>query len=181
MLVSECGFTFFDTEVGLCGIVWTPAGVAGVQLPERNQTATRALVSRRFPRSSFSAPPPDVEAAIDGIRSVIAGQCCDLATIRLDLKEVADWDRRVYEVTRSIPFGTTLTYGEVAARVGDRDAARAVGQSLGRNPFPIIVPCHRVVAAGTRLGGFSASGGIGTKERLLRAEGVLKAEQTSLF
>jgi methylated-DNA-[protein]-cysteine S-methyltransferase len=112
---------------------------------------------------------------------VIAGECRDLSGIPLDWTRVAAFDRRVYEAAREIPFGATLTYGELAAKIGDRDAARAVGQSLGRNPFAVIVPCHRVRAAGTKLGGFSAGGGAATKAKLLAAEGALVGEQTSLF
>jgi methylated-DNA-[protein]-cysteine S-methyltransferase len=94
---------------------------------------------------------------------------------------VPEFPRRVYEVARTIPPGGTLTYGEVAARLGDARLAREVGQALGRNPFAIIVPCHRVLAAGGMPGGFSASGGVATKMRLLSIEGARAASQLGLF
>lgn len=174
-------YTLFDTDIGLCGVVWSEAGVAGIQLPEDNQSATRARIEARFPAAAFLAPPPALEQFIEDIRAVIAGECRDLNTIPLDWTRVAAFDRRVYEAARAIPFGSTLTYGEVAAKIGDTGAARAVGQALGRNPFAVIVPCHRVLAAGTKLGGFSAGGGAATKAKLLAAEGALGGEQTSLF
>ncbi|MDZ4798709.1 MAG: methylated-DNA--[protein]-cysteine S-methyltransferase [Bryobacteraceae bacterium] len=174
-------YTLFDTSIGLCGVVWTSAGIAGIQLPEDNQAATRERIEERFPAAAFLAPPVDMEHAIDDIRAVISGESRDLVSIPLDWTRVAAFDRRVYEAARKIPFGATLTYGEVAARIGDNGAARAVGQALGRNPFAVIVPCHRVLAAGTKLGGFSAGGGTATKAKLLTAEGAIKGEQTSLF
>lgn len=116
------------------------------------------------------APPPTARAAIDGIAALLRGEARDLASVALDLDGLPGFDRRVYELARSIPPGQTLSYGEIAARLGAPAAAREVGQALGRNPFPIIVPCHRVTAAGGRLGGFSAAGGAATKRRLLAIE-----------
>ncbi len=174
-------YTLFDTAIGLCGVIWTEEGIAGIQLPEESQARTRAQIEQRFPKASFLAPPEELGPAIADIQAVINGEARDLSRIRLDWRRVAEFDRRVYEVALGIPFGSTLTYGEIAARIGDAGAARAVGQALGRNPFAVIVPCHRVLAAGTKLGGFSASGGTATKARLLAAEGVLGGEQPSLF
>ena len=164
-------YTLFDTAIGLCGIAWGDRGVIGVQLPETGGEArTRARVLRRFPDAREAAAPPDVRDAIDGIVDLLRGKASDLSTVSLDMDGVPEFNRRVYEVARTIPAGETLTYGEVAARLGDRGAARDVGRALGQNPFALIVPCHRVLAA-SDVGGFSAGGGVTTKLRLLTIEG----------
>lgn len=164
-------FALFDTPVGRCGIVWGDRGVSGVQLPEAGGEArTRARVRRRFPEAHEVSPPPEVQEAIAGIVDLLHGVASNLTTVVLDMAGVPEFNRRVYEVARSIPPGATLTYGEVAARLGDRGAARAVGRALGQNPFALIVPCHRVLAAGGAIGGFSAGGGVTTKRRLLTIE-----------
>ena len=141
-------------------------------LPEQTDHLTRARVARRFPHSLESTPPPFVQHAIEGIVALLTGEARDLSDVPLDLDEIPEFHRRVYDVARTIRPGTTLSYGEMAARVGDPDAARAVGQALGRNPIPIIVPCHRVLAADGGTGGFSAPGGTATKLRLLAIEGA---------
>ena len=133
-------FTFFDTPIGACALVWGARGLVGALLPESTQAATRARIGRRFPLH-----------------------------------------RRVYAIARAIPPGATLTYGEVAGRLGEPHASRAVGQALGANPFPIVVPCHRVLAAGGKAGGFSAEGGIRTKLRLLQIEGAVFGGAPGLF
>jgi methylated-DNA-[protein]-cysteine S-methyltransferase len=166
------GFTLFDTEIGQCGIAWGEHGVVGVQLPEAGESDTRARMLHRFPAAGESAPPPDVRRAIDRIIGLLGGQASDLSKVVLDMNGVPPFHRRVYEVALTIPTGKTLSYGDIAARLGARGAARAVGQALGRNPFPIVVPCHRVVAAGGKIGGFSAHGGTATKLRMLAIEGV---------
>jgi methylated-DNA-[protein]-cysteine S-methyltransferase len=174
------GWTLFDTAVGRCGIVWGDAGIAGIQLPERDERATAARLGRRFPDARPATPPPEVAEAITAMVALLEGEPEGLRDIRLDLHGVPAFHQQVYEVTRSIPPGETLTYGEVATRLGDPGAARAVGQALGRNPFPIVVPCHRVTAAGGKLGGFSAEGGAATKRRMLAIEGAA-ASPPSLF
>ena len=142
-------------------------------LPEQTVPQTRARVAHRFPHSVESAPPPFVAQAIDGIVALLEGQSRDLTDVPLDFAgSVPEFHRRVYDVTRTIKPGTTLSYGEIAERIGEPDAARAVGQALGRNPTPIIVPCHRVLAADGRTGGFSAPGGTATKLRMLAIEGA---------
>jgi methylated-DNA-[protein]-cysteine S-methyltransferase len=167
------GFTLFNTAIGLCAIAWGPNGVAGVQLPESSERETRARMRRRFPAAVEEAPaPPGVRRAIEGIVALLRGERNDLSTVVLDMSGVPAFHRDVYEVTRSIPPGSTLSYGEVAARAGAPGAARAVGQALGRNPFAIVVPCHRVLAAGGKVGGFSAEGGLTTKRRMLAIEGA---------
>lgn len=175
------GFALFDTPVGRCGIAWSGRGIAGFQLPESRESATRARMVRRFPDAREVTPPREVQAAIDGVRALLHGEATDLSAIVLDTEKVPLFYQRVYEVARTIPPGATLTYGEVAARLGEPSAARAVGQALGRNPFAIIVPCHRVLAAGGKVGGFSANGGTATKRRLLAIEGALREEPPSLF
>jgi methylated-DNA-[protein]-cysteine S-methyltransferase len=165
------GYTIFDTAVGRCGIAWGPQGILAVQLPEGRDEATRARIVRRFPDAVESPPPVDVRRAIDDIAALMAGEPRDLSGVRLDMTSVPDFHRRVYEVARAIGPGKTLTYGEIAMRLGSLGLSRAVGQALGRNPFPVVVPCHRVLAAGGRVGGFSAAGGITTKLRLLAIEG----------
>ena len=163
-------FTLFDTAIGRCAIAWGAHGVAGVQLPEANEPKTRARVLQRFPRAKEAAPPPEVARARDSIIALLRGEPGDLSSVLLDMDLVPRFHRRVYEAARSIPRGVTMTYGALAARIGAAGSARAVGQALARNPFAIIVPCHRVVAAGGRIGGFSANGGVLTKSRLLAIE-----------
>lgn len=164
-------FALFDTTIGRCGIAWGERGVIGVQLPESGGEArTRARVLRRFPNAREVAPPPEVQEAIDGIVDLLNGAASDLSAVALDMDGVPEFNRRVYEVARTVPAGETITYGEVAARLGDRGAARDVGRALGQNPFALIVPCHRVLAAGGGIGGFSAGHGVTTKRRLLAIE-----------
>jgi O-6-methylguanine DNA methyltransferase len=170
--MTAVGFALFDTAIGRCGIAWNGRGVAGVQLPEARDAETRARLLQQFPDAREGSLPPEIERACDSIVALLHGEASDLAAIALDMERVPPFHRRVYEVARAIAPGTTLSYGDIAARLGSHGAARAVGQALGRNPFPIIVPCHRVLAAGGKLGGFSAHGGITTKLRLLSIEGT---------
>ena len=178
--MSAAGFTLFDTAIGRCGIAWGPGGLLGVLLPETRESGTRARLARLHPRAVESTPPDWVRPAIEAIAALVGGQPRDLSGIAIDMAAVPAFHRRVYEVARTIPPGSTLTYGEIADRLGSRGLSRAVGQALGRNPFPIVVPCHRVLAAGGRVGGFSAAGGITTKLRLLTIEGG-RPETGTLF
>src|SRR5260221_12437854 len=175
------GFGLFETAIGPCGIAWGARGVIGVQLPESREPETRARVRERFPDAEEVPPPPEMERAMKGIVALLRGEASGLETIRLDMDGVPPFHRRVYELARTIPPGTTLSYGEIAERLGSPGSARAVGQALGRNPFAIVVPCHRVVAANGRLGGFSANGGIATKLRILAIEGSQTSPQPALF
>jgi methylated-DNA-[protein]-cysteine S-methyltransferase len=162
---------FFDTAIGRLGIAWSDRGVVGVQLPETSESATRARMRRRFPEAGEAVPPAAIEAAIEGIVALLAGEPAGaLREVELDLRAVSEFDSAVYGVARTIPPGETLTYGEIAERLKDPGVARAVGQALGANPIPIIIPCHRVLAAGGRAGGFSAPGGVRTKLELLEIE-----------
>jgi methylated-DNA-[protein]-cysteine S-methyltransferase len=166
------GFTLFETPLGPCGIAWRNAAVAGVALPESRAGETRARLLRRFPEASEGRPPPAIRRAIQDILSLLRGHPTDLSAIQLDMTAVPAFHRRVYEFARTIAPGRTLSYGDVAAAVGVPGGARAVGQALQRNPFAIIVPCHRVLAASGKLGGFTAHGGVATKLSMLALEGV---------
>jgi methylated-DNA-[protein]-cysteine S-methyltransferase len=172
LVMKDFGFALFETAIGHCGIVWSERGVVGVQLPERNEDATRHRVLRRFPAARGAVPPADIQRAIDDIVALLGGEPRDLTHVAIDTDGVADFNRRVYAIARTIPPGATLSYGEIAERLGDRNLARDVGQALGQNPIPVIVPCHRVLAAGGKVGGFSAPGGVVTKLRLLTIEGA---------
>jgi methylated-DNA-[protein]-cysteine S-methyltransferase len=164
-------FTLFETSIGPCGIAWNDRGIVAVQLPERSDARTVARLADRVPGAKRVAAPSDVQNAIDQIVAHLGGAPGDLGAIVLDTSGLAPFHARVYEALRRVPPGTTVTYGELAARVGAPHAARAVGQAMRRNPFPIVVPCHRVVASGGRPGGFSAFGGVVTKAKLLALEG----------
>ncbi len=174
----DLGFHLFTTAIGDCGVVWSGRGIAAVQLPEKSARATRARIARRFPDARETAPPPEIARAVADIVALLAGERKDLGSIALDLDGMAEFDRRVYAVARTIAPGGTLSYGEIAEQLGDRQLAREVADALSRNPVPLIVPCHRVLAAGGKMGGFSAPGGVRTKLRLLSIEGARYGEPT---
>ena len=179
--MSEPEFALYDTAVGRCGITWGARGILGVQLPERDERATRARLARRYPDVSEAPPPQHIQHVINDIVALLSGESRDFSTVALDMDGVPAFNQRVYAVARTISCGATLSYGDIAARLGDRGAARDVGEAMGQNPFPIIVPCHRVLAAGGKVGGFSANGGIATKLRLLQIEGAQIGEVPTLF
>lgn len=183
-------FHCYDTALGRCGIAWDERGViVGSQLPEENDGATRDRMRVRFPAARESQQPPEaVQHAMRGVQRLLAGESAEIAellAVELDDQSLPEFNRQVLALTRRIPVGQTLTYGEVAARLGQPGAARAVGQAEGHNPFAPIVPCHRVLAAVAGKGGFSAHGGLVTKQKLLvieaRAAGQQVAEQQGLF
>jgi methylated-DNA-[protein]-cysteine S-methyltransferase len=167
-------YLLFPTAIGACGLCWGPFGIVAVQLPESNESATLSRLLRKQGGNATCGvqPPPSVQHTIDDIVALLNGERRDLLSAVLDMRTVPEFFRRVYDVVRRIPPGQTLSYGEVAARCGDRSAARSVGQAMARNPYPIIVPCHRVLAAHGQTGGFSARGGATTKLRLLAIEGA---------
>lgn len=164
----------FDTELGVCAVSWSPIGITGVELPSR---LTREL----RPLGAAIAVPDFVWVAINGMAAVLAGERRDLRDIPLDDVRIDPFRRQVYAATRSIRPGTTATYGEIARAIGFADGARDVGAALSRNPFPIVVPCHRVIAANGALTGFSAAGGLTTKRRMLELEGAPGFGQQLLF
>lgn len=170
--MTTYSFSLFDTAIGTCGIVWTVRGIAGVQIHNASERATRATLLRRFAGAEEAAPPAQVQRAIDGIVALLNGEKRDLSGVTIDADDLPEFNRKVYDIARTIPPGSTLTYGEIAERLGDKLLARDVGQALGKNPTPLIVPCHRVLAAGGKTGGFSAPGGVVSKLRLLTIEGA---------
>ena len=174
-------FTLFETPIGPCGLVWGERALVGVLLPEASTGATRARARRRFPQARELTPPADVQRTIERIGRLLGGHVDDLLDVELDMAAVLPFQRRVYEFARRIRAGATLTYGEVALRLGEPQGARAVGQALGANPFPIIVPCHRVLGAAGRPGGFSAHGGTRTKLQLLEIEAAPLGGTPGLF
>jgi methylated-DNA-[protein]-cysteine S-methyltransferase len=169
-------FALFGTDLGVCSIAWGPGGICAVQLPQQSELAMRGRMRRQFALAHEMVPPMEVQQAINGVVALLRGERIDLSGIALDMTGVPPFHQRVYAVARAIPVGATLTYGEVAAQLGEPGAARAVGQALGANPFAPVVPCHRVMAAGGKAGGFSATGGIKTKLQLLLLEGATFGE-----
>lgn len=174
-------FAVFDTSIGRCGIVWGARGINGVQLPMGSEDKTRTRIRQSHGEIAEAPPPAEVQRAIDGIVELLAGKPNDLTEIVLDLDGVPEFNRGVYEIARKIPPGKTLTYGDIAKRLGGVELSRDVGQALGRNPCPIVVPCHRVLAAGGKPGGFSANGGVVTKLKMLAIEGAVVNHTPSLF
>ncbi|MCW3476322.1 methylated-DNA--[protein]-cysteine S-methyltransferase [Limobrevibacterium gyesilva] len=171
----------FDTAIGACGIAWSPCGIVGVQLPERHATATRERLQRRYPDVPEASPPPKVQRAIDAIIALLRGESRDLSHVVLDMGGIPAFRQQLYSALRNIPAGSTITYGDLALRIGDGCTARDAGEAMGKNPFPIIVPCHRVVAANGKMGGFSARGGVATKLRMLNIEQALTGNTPTLF
>jgi methylated-DNA-[protein]-cysteine S-methyltransferase len=171
----------FDTALGPSAIAWTASGLVAVTLPEESADAALALVRRRAPASDAVEPEGFAAAAVAGIRALMSGGHPDLLDLPLDLSGIGDFERRVWDLTRRVRPGATTTYGAIAAALGDPGAARAVGVALGRNPFPPVVPCHRVLAADGGTGGFSARGGVAAKLRLLTIERAETAAGPTLF
>lgn len=179
--MASPSFALFDTPIGPCGLVWGARGLVGVLLPETSADATRTRAQRRFGGAQEAEAPPEIRQMMLRIVGLLSGEPDSLQDINLDTSALPSFNLRVYELARGILPGQTLTYGEVAVRLGEPQAARAVGQALGANPFPIIVPCHRVLAAGGKSGGFSAPGGARTKLRLLEIEGAALGAGPGLF
>ena len=166
---STAHFCLFDTAFGMCGIAWSERGLTALQLPEAEPDATRARLERRG--AVEAEPPPAVAEAIALVRTYFDGAETDFSGLALDLPDSASAERRrIYDVARALRWGETASYGDVAKRAGMPGGARVVGQAMAQNPLPIVIPCHRVLAAGDKLGGFSAFGGTVAKERLLVLE-----------
>lgn len=177
------GFALFTTAIGTCAVAWGDGVIAGMNLPDTQEDALRQRMRRRHPRAAEGEPPEWIRAVIERVRALLQGGTDDLLDVPLDMDGIADFHRRVYNLSRRIPPGQTRTYGEIARELGEPGSARAVGQALGANPFAPIVPCHRVLAAGAGLGGFSARGGVDTKLRMLGIEGarITAAQERDLF
>lgn len=178
---SAIGYTLFDTAIGRCAVAWSGRGLACVLLPEPTIEATVAHLRARHPEAVAADPPAAIERAIGAMTALLNGVHADLRFVGLDLDGHPELHRRVWAITREIPAGATMTYGEIARALGDPALARAVGRALGRNPYPLVVPCHRVIGSAAATGGFSAPGGIVTKMRLLDIERAVTGLTASLF
>jgi methylated-DNA-[protein]-cysteine S-methyltransferase len=174
-------YAIFDTGIGRCGIVWSEAGIVAVQLPEAREIETRRRLFKVFPEAREVRPPPMVESAIEGIAVHLRGRAVDLSDVPLDVSGLTTFNQRVYEVTRSIPRGETRTYAEVAAQLRRTGAEHSVAQAIGKNPFMILVPCHRVLEAGYYADKNSPFGGTISKRHLLSVEGTRPIASKTLF
>jgi methylated-DNA-[protein]-cysteine S-methyltransferase len=175
------GYTIFDTAIGRCGIAWGPAGIVGVQLPEVREIDTRRRLFQLYADARELRPPPNVQAAIEGIAALLRGAACDFAEAALDMAGIPAFSQRVYACARAIPHGETRTYAEIASALRASGAVHSVAQAIGRNPFMIIVPCHRVLEAGNYADKISLHGGTISKRRLLSIEGARPTASKTLF
>jgi len=164
----------FETAHGFCAIAWNDNGITRFQLPSQTAEATERNLLRRTPGAAPGTPTPEVNEAIAAVHRYYAGEAIDFSHIPIDLGELGELSKRIYTALRHVPWGTTTTYGALAKDLGidSWEGARDVGQAMGKNPVPLIIPCHRVLAAGGKPGGFSAPGGTETKIRMLELEGV---------
>jgi methylated-DNA-[protein]-cysteine S-methyltransferase len=163
----------FPTAAGYCAMAWNDAGIIRMQLPAADAAATERYLRRRLPDAEPGTPTAAVAEAVAAVTRYFAGQKVDFSEIRLDLGKQGEFFARIYAQARRIGWGTTTTYGKLAQQLGaDPQSARDVGQAMARNPVPLIIPCHRVLAAGGKVGGFSAPGGSAAKIRMLELEGV---------
>jgi methylated-DNA-[protein]-cysteine S-methyltransferase len=179
--MSGRAYTIFDTGIGRCGIAWGDAGIVGVQLPEAREIETRKRLFHLYPAAREMRPPLNIELAIEGVCALLRGAPCDFSDVTLDMGGIHVFNQRVYQITRAIPRGETRTYGEVAARLGASGAVHSVAQAIARNPFVIIVPCHRVLEAGGYPDKISPHGGVISKRRLLSIEGAGNPGSKTLF
>jgi methylated-DNA-[protein]-cysteine S-methyltransferase len=179
--MSGRGYTIFDTSIGRCGIAWGHAGILGVQLPEAREIETRKRLFDLYPDAREMRAPLNVEFAIEGITALLRGEPSDLSDVTLDMIGMHAFNQRVYQYTRTIPRGETRTYGEVAASLKFSGAENSVAQAIARNPFVIIVPCHRVLEAGSYADKISPHGGVISKRRLLSTEGAGSPSSRTLF
>ena len=175
------GFTLFDTPIGTCSLVWEGEMVVGLRLPEASPSATRARIKRRWPDATEQTAPAAMQAIIDRVLTLLGGERVDLRDVPLDFGAAPEFHKQVYEIARTIPAGQTMTYGEIARRLGVPHESREVGQAMGRNPIAIIMPCHRVLGADGKMGGFSANGGVAIKRRILEIEGAAALGAGPLF
>jgi methylated-DNA-[protein]-cysteine S-methyltransferase len=165
-------YCVFDTALGPVGLVWSGRGVMRLQLPEGDRRATERRLCASASGVAEAEPDTDIAGVVASLQRYMAGERIDFSRVKLDLTGIGAFHRSIYASTRAVGWGETTTYGALAKQAGSPEAARAVGQAMGRNPVPIIVPCHRVLASGGKIGGFSAFGGAVAKARLLAMEGV---------
>jgi methylated-DNA-[protein]-cysteine S-methyltransferase len=175
------GYTIFDTAIGRCGIAWGDLGIIGVQLPEVREIDTRKRLFHLYPEARELRPPINVEAAIEGIAMLLRGGASDLSDVTLDMTGIPAFNQRVYAFARSIPRGESRTYADVASALRASGAIHSVAQAIARNPFMIIVPCHRVLEAGHYADNISPNGGVISKRRLLSIEGTHPTTSRTLF
>ena len=175
------GYSIFDTGLGRCGIAWGDLGVMGVQLPEAREIDTRKRLFQLYPDARELRPPENVKMAIEGIAALLRGGDSDLSDITLDMSGIPPFNQRVYAFARTIPRGETRTYADVASALRASGAVVSVAQAIGRNPFMIIVPCHRVLEAGHYADKISPNGGAISKRRLLSIEGAQTTASKTLF
>jgi methylated-DNA-[protein]-cysteine S-methyltransferase len=174
-------YRMFDTPLGTVGVAWSDRGLTRLQLPDRERSTTERRLRGLSDGTEAGKPPAHIQRAIAAVEKYMDGRRVDFSELELDLAGVSDFHRAIYDAARRIGWGETATYGELAEQVGSPGAARAVGQAMGRNPIPVIIPCHRVLASGRKIGGFSAPGGAVTKTRLLALEGVHLDKGTPLL
>jgi methylated-DNA-[protein]-cysteine S-methyltransferase len=174
-------YSIFDTVIGRCGIAWSAAGIVGVQLPQAREIETRKRLFKHFPEARETRAPANVELAIEGIAALLRGESADFSGVTLDMNGIPAFSQRVYRITREIGRGATLTYNEIAVKLGASGAVHAVSQAIGRNPFVIIIPCHRVLEKGGYADQISPYGGIISKRRLLSIEGTPLPSTRTLF
>jgi methylated-DNA-[protein]-cysteine S-methyltransferase len=173
-------YHLFETKLGFAGIAWSDDGIARFRLPDPD----RLSAARQFNgKTELQSPPPHIAAVINEAKRYFSGERIDFTPVALDLSHVDPLRRAIYDALRKVAFGETVTYGELAKRAGVNapQAAQDVGIAMARNPVPLIIPCHRVLAAGGKLGGFSAPGRTETKERMLALEGVFIGNQPRLL
>ncbi|MEO8321749.1 MAG: methylated-DNA--[protein]-cysteine S-methyltransferase [Bradyrhizobium sp.] len=175
------GYTIFDSGIGRCGIAWGPLGVIGVHLPEAREIDTRRRLFQLYPDARELAAPLNVEIAIEGIAALLRGAASDLSDVTLDMSGIPAFNQRVYAIARAIPRGETRTYAEVASTMRASGAVYSVAQAIARNPFMIVVPCHRVLEAGNYADKISPNGGAISKRRLLSIEGAHLTSSKTLF
>ena len=178
---AAVAFHLFESAVGVCAVAWSPAGLREVSLHAVDGASLRERLSRRHPEATETTPKGAAAEAVRRIAQLLATGRDDLLDVQLDADGVGPFEMEVYRLTRAIAPGQTSTYGEVARRLGDVRQSRRVGQALGRNPWPIVVPCHRILGADGKVGGFSAPGGASTKLRLLEIERAATAKRPGLF
>jgi len=166
-------YRLFETRAGFAAIGWNDTGISSLRLPAPTALETERAMARRMPGASPGEPPADVQAVIDAAIRYFAGERIDFSDVTVDLGEQEPFFARVYDHVRTLGWGETTTYGAVAQMLGaGPEYARDVGQAMAKNPVPLIVPCHRVTAAGGKIGGFSAPGGSMSKARMLELEGM---------
>jgi methylated-DNA-[protein]-cysteine S-methyltransferase len=167
------GYVIFATAAGFCAIAWNRVGITCLRLPSRGAEAAERALRRRLPGARPAAPPPPVAAAVAAVQRYFDGEAVDFTGVALDLGEQEPFFEQVYAAARRVGWGQTTTYGTLTKEVGGGpEAARDVGEAMAKNPVPLIIPCHRVLAAGGKIGGFSAPGGSAAKRRMLALEGV---------